>query len=257
MEQQPYTNYPRGPIGFEYPPGVHFEFIGKSFERLKENVGTYAGAALVAGILFYAISFLGSFAANMLLYGSLFPDATASADIGKQLLSMVIQIPFTSAGYVFFIGMVLMGIDHIQGRPVTFRVFDGFKHFPTIFLTQMLVTLITYVGLALLIIPGFWVSGALSLAVLYAGIEGKSPMDAIRASLESMRAYAFPAFGYLLVLGIVAALGACACGIGLLFTGPIFTIGMAYLWLANNPNASGASGMEQPIPPMSGQNPFG
>lgn len=259
MQPPGYVPYVREGINrFGYPPGVHFEFIGKAFERLKENLGLYAAAGFVALAVMYGINFALSFGANMMLYGSaLGPPPGSDPEVSKILLAQLIQLPTYGLSATVTAGIMLMGIDHINGKPVTFRVFEPFKRIVSITITSILMTLAIVVGLILLIIPGIWLIGALSLAPYYSALDGMGPIASLTKSMEVMKRHAWAMFGFSIITGVVFMLGLCACFIGVIFTFPILCIALAYIWLANNPSWQSNVPVAAPVgfPPPGGPPP--
>jgi uncharacterized membrane protein len=84
------------------------------------------------------------------------------------------------------------------------------------------------IGLALCIIPGLFVLAFFGLAPYYFIDRGMGVGEALTASREaaSSRGFALP----VILCVIVGALGAIACGIGLLVTAPAAYIAVAFLY---------------------------
>jgi uncharacterized membrane protein len=82
----------------------------------------------------------------------------------------------------------------------------------------------------LCLVPGIYLSGALSISLLIIIKEGLNGVDGLKASMERMKPYAFSMFGLILVSVICSGLGIIACGIGLIVTWPIYSIvlGLTY-----------------------------
>lgn len=253
MSQGPmYSNYPREGMSMfgNYPPGVYFEFIGKAWEMVKTNLGMWMVSTLVVGLIFYGLSFAMSFAVNMVAYGSMMgpqmqPGATPELStiytpmfVIMSILSNAIQGGITSG---LIVGMVLMALDQLNGVPLRFRVFEGFQNFLPLMIAAFLVSLVTQIGTLLCCIPGFWLTGALAFVPFYVGIKGMGPVAGFQASLDTLKPYAFPMFGLILVLSLMTGVSAICCVIPVLAVAPIAVMVMAMHWTVFNPTAPQAA----------------
>jgi uncharacterized membrane protein len=88
--------------------------------------------------------------------------------------------------------------------------------------------LMVAIGLALCIIPGLFILAFFGLAPFYFLDGGMSFGDALTASREavSSKGLAVP----VVLCIVVGALGAIACGIGILITAPIGYVAVAFLY---------------------------
>ncbi len=232
-----YSNYPRANIGpsgssvGQRPPGAHFDFISESFTIIRNDLGTWVATSLVMLLIGCAVGLPLGLLQNVALYGSPLGSPNASwsqmfapAAIGLGLLvnSFVYALSF-----MLTIGIGLMGLKASRGeRPQVPELFAPFRLFVPVFLTCLVVTVMIYLGVILLIIPGIIVVGLFSLAPFAAYDQRLSTGDALRWSLENCRPHLWGIFGLFFVAAVISGLGICACYVGYLFTAPILGIVM-------------------------------
>lgn len=219
--------YPRSPTGAmaPRPPGVYFDCIGEGIQLVKQDVGQWVLTALLALALGYGAVFATNMIAGILVYGS--PVAT-SMTVGGFLLQMVFGFFSTAFFYCMITGMMQMALARVDGRPLDVSVlFANLKCYPQMLIAVTLLTLAIYLGVVLLIIPGVFVAGALALAPMLVARKGLSGMDALKLSWDTLKPHAFPMFGLWFVASLIASVGVIACGVGILFTFPVFATTMA------------------------------
>ncbi len=113
-------------------------------------------------------------------------------------------------------------------------------------LAVLIYDLAFYLGFALLIVPSFFVIGALAFVQLLVLDQNLSAWEAVVESYNTLRKHAWAMFALLVLTAVVVALGVCVCCVGVLFTAPIYavTLGLAY---NNFYPAPGAGGFQQQI----------
>jgi hypothetical protein len=232
--QQPpgYSNYPRAsqsPDPYGRPPGIYFDTIGMAWNLVQANLGTWVLSVLVAGIIMITISVGFSFGANLLLYGGLFYQGPPSITpyITGQLVSLV---PNLIVG-IFTSSLFYMGVKTARGEQIGVGdIFCGFSCFLPLMIAVFLQQLIVMVGLCLLVIPGIFLIGALAFVPLLVIDRNMNPIEAITESYNVLRQHAWSMFALLFVGALIYFLGACLCGVGALFTHPIYLVivGLTY-----------------------------
>jgi uncharacterized membrane protein len=106
-------------------------------------------------------------------------------------------------------------------RPVEVSdLFPGFSRFVPLFLVTLLVSLVTLLGLLLLVIPGIYFSVSYLFAHLFVWFYDVPPSEAIRLSRKVVSGNFTQIFLLWLILGGINLLGSLALGIGLLLTVP-------------------------------------
>jgi hypothetical protein len=243
METPPnYSQYPRpgqgpgtGGGGRGYRgPGVYFDFITEAFNIMKNNMGVYVVGSLIALVAFYAIQLPFSFLTNGMLYGNASGTPKFDANgmpkmnLGAFPVMMLVGLIPATVLQAFGVGLSLCALEEADTGTTTLNtMFSGFKNFLPLLGTVVLTLIATYIGLALCIIPGFLVAGALSIAPLITVHEGLGPIEAMSKSFNQLKAHIFPMAGFFFVASLVSYIGGCACCIGVLFTFPTLYITIA------------------------------
>lgn len=256
MGQPPiYSNYPRGGNAWGgYPPGVYFDFIGKAWAEVKQNLGTWIVTTLVAGLLYYGAAFGSLMALNVLNSGSPLGDpsnpntlnTTPTGIIGQILMNAVLG----ALQAILITGMVRMALDQLQGREVSFRLFATMPKAVPLVIVGFLGGLMTFVGLLLCVIPGIYLYGVLAFASMYVAFKDQAPVTAITSSMNTLKPYAWSMFGLQLVLVLLMGVSMLCCGIGLLFTVPIAAMTMAMHWNVFEPEGPMPGSYGGPITPQ-------
>jgi uncharacterized membrane protein len=236
------SNYPRGDAGnanYAMPtrgPGVYFDYIGIAWKMITKNPSVYIVGGIVMLIAAVAVQ-LPAQVVSMIMGGSkVTVDPTTGATSGGPSLALipvtlVLSLVSTAVTTALMAGMSLAAIEEADTGSTRFEtLFSGFKNFGNLLVGSILYTLAIYIGMLFCLVPGIYLSGALSLTLLIIIKEGVSGVDGLKASMERMKPYAFSMFGLTLVSTICSGLGAIACGIGLLVTWPIYSIvvGLTY-----------------------------
>lgn len=237
------STYYRPPQPWRTPTGakVDFDAISVAWFYLKNDIGNFALASFVFMVIIYALSIPVSFAANFIVLGSLTMSPQSMNTMNGFDLSRFAALEGISMGlsvitqglfWVLLVGMMDVFYRKQMGLATTFNdFFGGFRRFGPVFVTGMIQQLLAVVGILLLVIPGFYIYGALAFAPYMAYKQELAPVDAIRHSYETLKGgNAWMMFLLLFCAAICSALGACACGIGIIFTFPILygTIAASY-----------------------------
>ena len=235
-----WSNYYRPPgqwgPGGPLPPGpaeVTIDAIGIAWNITKSDFGLWVPTVFLVIVINYAVSLPFNFATNLLVYGSIFPfNPSFEQQMVALGVSLIGSVIIQAVTYALHAGMMNMGLKKLEGAPTGVAdLFSAFPKFLQLFAAGFLVGLVTGVGFVLLIVPGLYLMGALSLTPLLVVRQNLGPIDAMQRSMEIMKGgRAFAMFGVMFVAGLCSALGACACGIGMLFTLPIFycTVAVTY-----------------------------
>lgn len=128
-----------------------------------------------------------------------------------------------AASVLLMPGMIQAGIKQIRGG--TIEVGDIFSATDTF--ANVLVVLLAIAAGAIACGIGVWVTMTLFFFALPLVVDKKLAFgDALKQSMEVTKQNFFFFLIYALVLGIVANLGAIACGIGMIITFPISILGL-------------------------------
>lgn len=156
-------------------------------------------------------------------------------DFGGFGLGMVLRIlltlPISILGLCMVAGIARMAIRQSAGETIQMQdLFNGFQNIGSVAVAGVLVSLMTTLGFYCCCIPGIYLQGISAFAVLIASLQNMGPIDAIGESFTVLKPFAWAMAGLMIVAGFVTGIGAIACGVGLLFTFPIYGIvlGLTY-----------------------------
>lgn len=246
--QAPTVNspYPRPGMGMGnamagYPPGVYFEFIGKSWDYIKPNIGQWMAASLIYIVVLSAITQPLSFVAA--IFGGTTPSGEMANPVmffGITALSYIISFGFNGLMLAGFVGYAL---DQIDGKTPEFgRLFSPFKNFVNNFVGSLLSYLAIIVGVLLCIVPGIYVAGRLIFTNVLITEQGVSASEGLKMSWERMAPFAWMMALVYIVTSLIAGLGVIACCIGILVTLPFIALTMAQHYRVLFPEDKGPVG---------------
>lgn len=169
----------------------------------------------------------------LLLYLGYMAIAVVGAMLFKssQALSMVFNIILGAIAPVLFLGIVSMGLRRAAGMRVSFETaFGSFGRAVPAFIAGLLTTLLTYLGLILLIIPGIYLAIGYCMTMPLIVDRNLSPWQALETSRKAVTKRWFQFFGLLFVVGLLVLVSALPLGIGLIWSLPwaINVVGVVY-----------------------------
>lgn len=200
------------------------DLLSEAWQRVKGTKGIIIGGFLV----FYAVLLAASFAIGG-FFGLL--GVVSDNPILAAVAELVIGIFASALAYPFLAGINMIGIRRAADQPISFNdVFSHFGRTVPLMITAILSMLLIYVGMLLLIIPGFYLAIAYMLAVPLVVERGLSPWQAMEASRKAITQHWFKVFGLFLLLGLITLVSAIPLGIGLVWTIPLYVIAMGVLY---------------------------
>ena len=198
------------------------EIIQEAWELQKGNKTTIWTALIITGVM-TVISFF-------LLAQALGLDIEEASETDDFMTSMVLQLGMTALVVPLTTGLLMMVIKLKAGVEATPKeVFNYFDHTPQLIIWAMLQSLITNIGLILLILPGVYLAVAyqLSLPVM---IEKKlNPWRALEASRKAITTQWFHFFTVSLALGLIAFFASLTI-VGIVFALPWYLCSMAIIY---------------------------
>jgi uncharacterized membrane protein len=168
-------------------------------------------------------------------YGASF---TAGLDtVGTLVLSIVSFVFGIFVQAAFLSG----GLDLADGRPVTVSSFFKPRNFGTVVLAGALLSVISAVLQLPSLLPSFlfallsFVAIAIFtffalFTIAFATDRGLAPIDALKASVSTVRAHIGETLLSFLVQALLVVVGFAACGVGILATGPIALLIQVYTY---------------------------
>jgi len=241
MQQPPgFSNYPRGGGGYSRPPGVYFDTISTAFRMIQAQIATWILTSLVSIIIvggLYALISGFEWVTGISRMGmGTMPDGKPTVtDFGAYgfglLLQLLLGLPATIVGLCMVAGIAKMAIRQSAGEAIQMPdLFNGFQNIGSVAVAGLLVSLMTTLGIYCCCIPGIYLQGISAFSVLIASTQNMGPIDAIGESFSKLKPFAWAMAGLMIVAGFLTGIGVIACGVGLLFTFPIYGIvlGLTY-----------------------------
>lgn len=218
---QPQTYY-SPPTG----PSIRFDVIGKAFNMVFADLGTWVVAALVlvlgVGIVESIIYFI---AIIPLLSGSM------GGLILTMFMMVVMAFVVSAIANVLIANMYRMALIALSGqRPSVNEMFKFGSNVGNIVVGALLVGLLTALGVIACYIGAFVVGGLLMFTMPLIVDKNMPAVDAMKLSFETLKKEAVMAAVFFFVIGICAGIGGVACGIGAIFTFPVLPLSVAMLY---------------------------
>lgn len=240
QEQPP---IPQPPAYSPPPQRVKFEDIGEAFQLLQKQLGAWVGAGAITffGTLTAVVPFYVWVIASVLRKGESFNPATLLGPVLLMVLTLLVLSLVTTSG------MYQMALKQLRGGRLSVGdLFGNLSKSGPVFVLLVLLGLIggviggvsqallgsvlgPFAGL-LTSIPSYILGALSSLSVLLVLDQRLSPVEAIQESWRVMKSELWTALAFILVLGMASSLGALACGFGVIFTLPLYYLGMALMY---------------------------
>jgi hypothetical protein len=129
------------------------------------------------------------------------------------------------------VGLTRIWLQVARGQPAEFgTLFSGGDRLLPLFLAELVRTILVYVGIFLLVVPGIILALGLSFAAFFVVDAKSGPIEALTASWNATKGHK----GALLVFGIaclgINIVGAIPCGLGLVVTFPLCMVASAVIF---------------------------
>ena len=198
---------------------VSTDVIGQAWELLKPQIGMW-----VVAILIY-IAITGVFSVLSGIVGAVGGE---DPSIIATFLSLLINVASTLVGFLVVAGLIKMALHHIRtGQAEIGKMFEITDVIAPVLIAGIIVTIATFAGFLLLIIPGVIVALGLSMVNPLIVDQKTDAIESIKRSWETCKPHLGALFLLYLVLGLVNLAGACACGLGLFVTLPLTQLAIA------------------------------
>ncbi len=249
-----YAEYPRpsgGPgSGTPYGrgPGVYFDAIGESWGIVTRDLGTWAAATIVYFAITWALSLPISLLTQPMATAAQREAATTGqfgSFLGVFALQFVLNLIPMSVTAVLHVGMISMAVKKVRGEYVNVgMIFEPFRSFGTIFGSSMLYYLIVFASALACVIPSLFFTPVLLLMPVVAYLKQRNPIEALSLTYDNCKAHWLGLLGLIVIMGIVAFLGFCACLVGILITWPMYCVvwGIHYRAFFESSNSGYAEG---------------
>ena len=201
------------------PVPVSVDVIGQAWNLLQPQIGMWIVALLIYG----AISgVLNGLSLGVQALGGRDPSLVFAA------LNFIISVVSFVVSLLVSAGLMKMAIHHVRSGQVELsKIFDIADVVVPVIIAGILVTLATALGFVLLIIPGVILALGFSMTTPLIVDQKAAAIEAITRSWEACKPHLGALFVLYLVLGLLNLAGLCACGLGLLITGPMTQLAIA------------------------------
>ncbi|KJK01129.1 integral membrane protein [Pseudomonas sp. 21] len=200
--------------------------IKDAWQRVSGSKGLIIASVIIYGVIVQAVSFVLG-----LIFGVGYAASGAEASIGAAILQLVVGILAGAVGYPFLAGINMIGIRRAADQPISFNeMFSHFGQFVPLLITGLVMTVLVYIGLLLLVLPGIYLSIAYLLAIPLVVERKLSPWQALEASRKAITQHWLKVFGLFLLLGLIMLLSAIPLGIGVVWTLPLAIICVGVLY---------------------------
>jgi hypothetical protein len=176
--------------------------------------GAFWGAAVLLYLGYMAVALVG----GLLLRGN-------------AILNMGFNIVLGAIAPVLFLGLISVGIRRAKGLSVRFETgFGSFNRASSAFIAGLLSTVLIYLGLILLVIPGIYLAVGYCMTMSLIVDRDFTPWQALEASRKAVTKRWFQFFGLFFLVGVLVVVSMLPLGIGLIWTAPwsVNVIGVAY-----------------------------
>jgi hypothetical protein len=208
-------------------PLLRFNVIGDAWRLYQRRWGTWSLAMLIV-LIAYSLVGRTLFA----VFGMRWPDGAGGFRLPPGSGAGALHYVSTTVVIGFFLGgMIRMASHQVIGRAP--RIEDLFSVLDVVFhllAGSIFYGAATFLGSMLCVIPGFIVSGLLMFMIPLIVIARRPATDAFAESWRVLRSQWLTAAVFHLVLSLVSGMGVILCCVGILFTGPLYSLSVAILF---------------------------
>ncbi len=216
------------------------EALQYGWAKFTKNAMPFVVIALVVVVVVGALGFLSNLATRAIFgigdtkidfeTGKVETTGFFTNFIAQELVSLVVQI----VAMILTAGLIKLALNYVDGQSIDIgAAFQGWDKLQVV-LASLLVSLGTFVGFLLCVIPGI-VFAFLSVYTTYYVVDkNMGAVDAIKASINLTRANVGSLIVFFLLSLVVVLIGACLCGVGLLVAWPVVAIAGAYTFRVLN-----------------------
>ena len=154
-------------------------------------------------------------------------------DLGNFLLAFIILTIINSVAFSLLTGPVMCGMMYmtlkkLRGEKIDLSdAFRGFDNFGYTFVAGIIYVVVVAVGAMFLIIPAF-ILGALFIYIFPFLVDKNMRFEeAFRASIDLVKNKLLEHTLFFFVVSVISISGVILCGIGVLFTQPLFYLAFA------------------------------
>lgn len=240
-------------------PQISFDVISEAFNLFKLQMGAWVGAVFAFFAIIMVIAMLG----GTVMVGSLIASGGSRDAAGAGMFLFFA----TYAGMLFVVtlaslflmgGLIRMALKQVRGE--TLKIGDMFSVTDVIgplIGTALLVTVIGSIGSLFFVVPGLIAYGVMMFALPLVVDQRLGPIEAITKSFEMLKNDWLMATLFYFVTAMIGGLGGIACGVGMVFTYPIWILSIVltyrnYTTGGTSPTVTGGYTAQTDAAPLSG-----
>ncbi|WP_197504745.1 hypothetical protein, partial [Mycobacterium sp. 852002-51163_SCH5372311] len=228
-----YGGQPGGPVSPPFSVGDAFnwakdKFIQNAQAMVVAAIIYFVGMGIVFGVMYGGTIALATTSTYTDSYG--YQHTSSSGGAGALILMLVMYLLIFATAVYMQASFASGALDIADGKPVSIGTFFKPRNLGPVILTALLVFLGVGIGSILCFIPGLIFAFLSIFAIQFAIDRSLSPVDAIKASIETARANVGPTLLSWLVQYAVILVGQLACGIGLVVALPVAALIQAYTY---------------------------
>jgi hypothetical protein len=213
--------------GFGPRPLVRLGAIGEGWALLWQRPGTWLLSSLIVVVCYSALS--GVVAA---IFKVRLPGGPGGFRVSVPPAGAVTQAILTTILLGFFLGgMIRMACRQVRGLPfgvdTLFSITDVLER---LILGSAILGAAIGLGFALFVIPGFIAAGVLMFTIPLIVDGGLPATEAASRSWHALKGQWFVAAVFHAVVSFLSGVGSCFCGVGLVFTAPLYALSIAVLY---------------------------
>jgi hypothetical protein len=216
--------------GYSGQPQVRFDAIGEAWRLFQAQMGAWIPAVLVYFVIMMVLSFVINSVTGVTA-GRGGPPSSGNpfAVFGPMMfISGIIQWVLST---FFMGGLFRMATNQLRGQPISIGdMFSVSDVLPALLVGSLLVGLAAGIGMLFCVIPGLVIAGLLMFTIPLIVDKRLGATEAMSLSWNTLKGQALMATVFYFVVAIIGGLGAMLCGIGLLFTFPLFILSVAVLY---------------------------
>lgn len=216
------------------------EAIQYGWGKFVKNAVPFVVITLIVVVVVAALGFAGR-ALSWAIFG--IGDATVNLNDGtvettgwftnfvaQEVVSLIVQV----VAMILTAALVKLALNYVDGKSLDIgAAFQGWDKLQVV-LASLLVSIGTFIGFLLCIIPGI-VFAFLSVYTTYYVVDkNMGAVDAIKASINLTKSNVGSLIVFFLLSLVVVIIGACLCGVGLLVAWPVVAIAGAYTFRVLN-----------------------
>lgn len=237
--------YGAPPPGYGPPPGFGGpqqpfsagDAFSWAWNKFSKNAGALIIPALVYGVVFAVV--------GGVLYAILSPalntdtvsdngyyesSTSASFGAGQVVVLILGYLVLIALGFYAQAAFLTGSLDIADGKPVTVGSFFKPRNIGPMILAALLVGVLTTIGNLLCVIPGLIFAFLAMFTLAFVVDRSLAPVDALKASIATVRSNVGGALLSFLVQFLVILVGYIACGVGLIVAAPVALLIQTYTY---------------------------